>query len=385
MADYPNPFAPAPSTPLAPTGMADYPDPFAPAPVGCPTLANTNVAVCPTNSSVYHTVDGTFFKIQCGYHHGTTAVQITTAPSLQKCIDKCSQENSCNSVNYIPSSLGCTLISSTGATTVSEASAGQDYAYKISLPNWLARDESLQMAKATPPYLAKPSESTAANVTEQHTSRHTSRPTSKPHSKIAWTLAPLTSPATASTTTSDPGPVKTPTTMANPPSNVESSSQGCSGRTSCSPPCIPPKPLGPFGPLKPDLSCGNQGLQYAIYSNTRPDGSNNLAIVAGYPTFGPAKFKTDRLQYSGTTPRIRFGSSTPIHGNAPADPGLTTVKHRAYIFTQQSGTYTFRFPFVDDISLLGVGPAAYSGYTRSNANIVQLQTGSDSRHVHSCV
>ncbi|KFY70558.1 hypothetical protein V498_10317 [Pseudogymnoascus sp. VKM F-4517 (FW-2822)] len=71
------------------------------------------------------------------------------------------------------------------------------------------------MIKATPPYLAKPSESTAANVTEQHTSR----PISKPRSKFAWTLAPLSFSATASTTTSDPGPVNTPTNMANPPSS----------------------------------------------------------------------------------------------------------------------------------------------------------------------
>lgn len=61
---------------------------------------------------------------------------------------------------------------------------------------------------------------------------------------------------------------------------VESSSQGCNGRTSCSPPCIPPKSLGP---LKPDLSCGNQGLQYAIYSNTRPEVSNNLALELAIP------------------------------------------------------------------------------------------------------
>jgi hypothetical protein len=150
--------------------------------------------------------------------------------------------------------------------------------------------------------------------------------------------------------------------------NAASSSRGCSGCNSCSPPCVPPKPLGP--PM-PDLSCGNQGLQYAIYSNTKSDGSTNLFTGAGYPTFNTEKFKTDPLQYSGTTPSMGFGSSTPIYGNAPADPGYTVVNHRAYIFAQQSGDYTFRLPFVDDISLLWVGPAAYSGFTRANANIIQ--------------
>lgn len=142
---YPNPFAPVPSTaPAASAPAAGYPNPFAPVTSGCPVSADTNVAVCPTSdNSVYYTLDGTFFKIQCAHHHGTTTVQITTASSFQICIDKCSQENACNSVNYVPTSLGCTLLSSTGAATVSEASAGQNYAYKIDPPTQPAKDENL--------------------------------------------------------------------------------------------------------------------------------------------------------------------------------------------------------------------------------------------------
>lgn len=150
---YPNPFAPitstvpaasAPAAGLAAGGTEGYPNPFAPVTSGCPVSADTNVAVCPTSdNSVYYTLDGTFFKIQCAHHHGTTTVQVTTASSLQKCIDKCSQENACNSVNYVPTSLGCTLLSSTGAATVSEASAGHNYAYKIDPPTQLAKDENL--------------------------------------------------------------------------------------------------------------------------------------------------------------------------------------------------------------------------------------------------
>jgi hypothetical protein len=147
---YPNPFAPAPPAASAPAagsaagGTGGYPNPFAPVPSGCPVLTDTNVAVCPTSdNSVYYTPDGTFFKIQCAHHHGTATVQITTASSFQICIDKCSQENACNSVNYVPTSLGCTLLSSTGAATVSEASAGQNYAYKVNPPTQSAKDENL--------------------------------------------------------------------------------------------------------------------------------------------------------------------------------------------------------------------------------------------------
>ncbi|OBT66381.1 hypothetical protein VE03_04886 [Pseudogymnoascus sp. 23342-1-I1] len=412
--EYPNPFAPAPATPPAASApaagpatgeMPAYPNPFAPiapiapiapvAPVnpGCPTLAETNVAVCPTsNNGVYHTQDGTFFKIQCGYHHGTTAIQITTAPSLQKCIDKCSQENTCNSVNYVPTSLSCTLLSSTGAATVSEASAGQDYAYKIDPPTQPASDEMLVACSTTCPsangqsyssrfgetfrmscgkrhgtaYLKTDKQATLKDCIDDcasyipchsvdyhdrsrtcYYSNHHGEPTiPTPGFSSAYSLGCTSSCC----------------------QNVSSRSQSCNTNTSCSAPCIPPKPLGP---PQPDLSCGNQGLQYGIYSNTRPDGSNNLALGAGYPTFDPARFKTERLQYSGTTPSIGFGSSTPIYGNAPADPGYTTVNHRAYVFAQQSGVYTFRLPFVDDISLLWIGPKAYAGYTRANADIVQ--------------
>lgn len=124
----------------------------------------------------------------------------------------------------------------------------------------------------------------------------------------------------------------------------------------------------------PDLSCGNQGLQYAIYGNN-PDGSINTFTAAGYPTFVAEIFKTAPLQYSGTTTSIGLSASSPIYGNVPANPQYVAVNHRAYIFAQQSGAYTFTLPYVDDITILWVGPAAYSGYTRSNANIIQTYIG----------
>lgn len=159
--NYPNPFAPvappvadvpADSAGSAAGGTTNYPNPFGTGTTDCPPLANTNVAVCPTrDNNVYFTTDGTFFKIQCAHRRGTTTIQITTAQSFQQCIDKCGQESTCNSVNYVPASSQCSLLSSTGAATVSEASANQHYAYKVDPPTQLSRDENLVVCSTSCP------------------------------------------------------------------------------------------------------------------------------------------------------------------------------------------------------------------------------------------
>lgn len=41
--------------------------------------------------------------------------------------------------------------------------------------------------------------------------------------------------------------------------------------------------------------------------------------------------------------------------------------HEAYLNAVIEGDYTFELPFVDDIVLIWVGEAAYSGWTRENA------------------
>ncbi|KAG9233630.1 GLEYA domain-containing protein, partial [Amylocarpus encephaloides] len=351
-----------------------------------------NVAVCPTSdNNVYFTTDGTFFKIQCAHHHGTTTIQVTTAKSFQECIDKCSQETACNSVNYVPASSLCSLLSSTGAATVSEASPAQNYAYKVDPPTRPAKDENLVVCSTSCPsangqsYSSVFGETFRINCGKRHGTEYLKidrQATLKDCMDSCASYIPCHSVDYQDRTRTcyysnhhgEPTIITPGFSSAyslgctsSCCGNTNSSCRGCSGCNTCSP-CIPPKPLGP--PM-PDLSCGNQGVQYAIYGNTKADGSTNLFTGSGYPTFDPQKFKTDPLQYSGTTLSMGFGSSTPIYGNPPADPGYVTVNHRAYIFAQQSGDYTFSLPYVDDISLLWVGPAAYSGFTRANANIVQ--------------
>lgn len=59
-----------------------------------------------------------------------------------------------------------------------------------------------------------------------------------------------------------------------------------------------------------------------------------------------------------------YGSSDTFYSD------YFTLDHKGYLFAVVSGTYTFTISNVDDIALLWLGPAAYSGWTRSNANLV---------------
>ncbi|KAH8817375.1 hypothetical protein F5884DRAFT_779178 [Xylogone sp. PMI_703] len=368
-AEYPNPFAPSagigtsiqPAGPssfqnpvalgagnLTPGSEAAYPNPFAPvAPpnptdstsqgtTGCPPSVDNNIAVCPTShNNVYFTSDGTFFKIQCSHHRKATAIQITTAQSFQECIDKCGQETVCNGINYIPTNSRCTLLS-TGASADSEAVTDEHNAYKVDPPTQHAKDENLVVCSTSCPsanglsyssifgetfritcgkrhgteYLKIDKQGTLKDCMDScasyipchsvdyhersrtcYYSNHHGEPTIvTPGFSSAYSLGCSSSCC----------------------SNNTSGCRGCSGCNTCSP-CVPPKPLGP--PM-PDLSCGNQGLQYAIYRNTKADGSTNIFTGADYPTFFAEKFKTDPLEFSGKTSSMGFSSSTSIYGNS---------------------------------------------------------------------
>lgn len=45
------------------------------------------------------------------------------------------------------------------------------------------------------------------------------------------------------------------------------------------------------------------------------------------------------------------------------------MNHRGYLYAHQDGEYSFTAPIADNLSLLWLGPNAYSGYTRANANL----------------
>lgn len=149
----------------------------------------------------------------------------------------------------------------------------------------------------------------------------------------------------------------------------------CSGNTSCCCSCSTGTPPKPPGPPTADLSCGNQGFQYAIYPNKKADGTLNFNDSPFYGSFEAEVFKTAALQYSGKTTSVGISDCSIIYGNRLASQEYVAVNHRGYVFAQQAGEYTFSLPACDDTAQLWVGPNAYRGYRRNNANIVPTAAG----------
>ncbi|MCJ1290265.1 hypothetical protein MMC34_001801 [Xylographa carneopallida] len=127
------------------------------------------------------------------------------------------------------------------------------------------------------------------------------------------------------------------------------------------------------GPPVPDLSCNNQGFEYAVYPSTNADGTPiTIDTTDGYwSNFDPTVFKSRTPQASGKATTVGLSDCNTIYGTRPADPSHVAIDHRGYLFAQQDGNYTFSIPSVDDIILLWLGSLAYAGWTRPNANLVQ--------------
>ena len=62
-------------------------------------------------------------------------------------------------------------------------------------------------------------------------------------------------------------------------------------------------------------------------------------------------------------------SQVSIYGSPPLYSNYFVLNHRGYIFAQQSGTYTFSVGGVDDAVYIWIGPLAYTGWTKQNANV----------------
>jgi len=126
-------------------------------------------------------------------------------------------------------------------------------------------------------------------------------------------------------------------------------------------------------------------LNYAIYTNPFQVDSGNKATT-NYTSFSPEYFKSQTPYAVDTTTTLGFVNaacgSTDSTGNCRYDANTTlyatntktlqiAVNHHGYFFAPQSGSYTFKTPASDDITILWFGATAYSGWTRANADIVQ--------------
>ncbi|KAH6653178.1 GLEYA domain-containing protein [Truncatella angustata] len=119
----------------------------------------------------------------------------------------------------------------------------------------------------------------------------------------------------------------------------------------------------------PDLSCNNQGAEFAYYVS--PFGVNRDGV---YSQFDPTYFKSINPVVSGVA-----GSAGGISGSCPYTSsrfsfyGYTencnniALNYRGYLYAGQTGTFTFEVSSADDIVLVWAGAAAYSGWTRANA------------------
>lgn len=148
----------------------------------------------------------------------------------------------------------------------------------------------------------------------------------------------------------------------------QGSGGGGGGAVASSPPV-------PIGPPAADVSCNNQGFEYAIYNCVNAAGAP-ITVSGGAWPVDPTIFKTRTPQTTGKTTSFGLTDTNTIYGYTPTDPEHVVVDHRGYLFAQQDGVYTFSNPAADDIVLLWLGSLAYSGWTRSNAVLEQQWSGS---------
>lgn len=120
----------------------------------------------------------------------------------------------------------------------------------------------------------------------------------------------------------------------------------------------------------PDISCNNQGIQWAIFNSFL----SNDGI--GFSAFNPTAFKQQTPLYSDVTSSIggiNIGGNAPfpIYGSIQTfGPSFFALNHRGYLFAPSTGLYTFTVTNPDDIVIIWEGENTYEGYTRDNSKAV---------------
>lgn len=117
-------------------------------------------------------------------------------------------------------------------------------------------------------------------------------------------------------------------------------------------------------------SCSsNAGLQWAHYKNLYP------RTESYWPNFDPTGFKNITGDYNSTTTYVGLNApdqnaQISLYGSQQSFPANEFIlNHRGYIYAEQSGNYTVSTTADDDIMIVWLGILAYSGWTRSNANL----------------
>ncbi|ETS86342.1 hypothetical protein PFICI_00170 [Pestalotiopsis fici W106-1] len=118
-------------------------------------------------------------------------------------------------------------------------------------------------------------------------------------------------------------------------------------------------------------SCDNQGLLWAEYHS---DAGENRDPT--FSSFIPEIYKSRTPGVWGITSTIGGisvpgGTELSVYGSSRTFySDFFALNHKGYLFAVLSGIYTFNASRVDDIFFLWLGPKAYSGWTRANADLV---------------
>ncbi|KAH0168103.1 concanavalin A-like lectin/glucanase, partial [Aureobasidium melanogenum] len=123
----------------------------------------------------------------------------------------------------------------------------------------------------------------------------------------------------------------------------------------------------------PVTTCGNQGINFAAYTNKYSGGQ----ATYGYPSFIPETYKKVSPWFSDDTTYIAesndaYGDYINVYGYYPVDGSNLVLDHTFYLFASQTGYYSLNIPYTDDIQFVWVGANAVSGWTRANADITQF-------------
>ncbi|KAI4592959.1 hypothetical protein KJ359_010212 [Pestalotiopsis sp. 9143b] len=119
-------------------------------------------------------------------------------------------------------------------------------------------------------------------------------------------------------------------------------------------------------------ACDNLGVQWAEYRNFLERPGND----ANYSAFLPEVYKGHTPEIPGVYGNIGpvdFTSSrsrlvTIYNSNQAFPSAFFALDHKAYFFAPTAGRYVFSVTNVDDAVFLWLGPKAYAGWTRANAD-----------------
>ncbi|KAK6539141.1 hypothetical protein TWF694_009385 [Orbilia ellipsospora] len=120
----------------------------------------------------------------------------------------------------------------------------------------------------------------------------------------------------------------------------------------------------------PDLSCGNAGLQVAVYDNP---------LVTG--KYQPVEYFGTQIPYGINETQV-LGFSYPLNANKVpygfpthtiySEGAIFALNYRGYFYSNQTQNYTISASNTDDFLALWVGEKAASKWSKSNADIFLL-------------